>query len=167
MGHVARAQDSADPRKVSSMPFRACLRRLAILAVVAIMAGCAGPVAEWPSASSGPIATNDTAWLEGVWSGTEWESSAAYFQGVHDLAVTFSADGMWAAIDKSGRRSAGSVRVDNGRVILDRWTGASTPLHCSLAVSPDSRHLFAIIVTSFGGRRAPAALSLERVQDRP
>jgi hypothetical protein len=137
---------------------------LPLAMAIALASGCAARTDDWAAASPGPA---DTAWLEGVWAGTEWESSAHIFQGVHDVVVTFSGDGAWAAVDKNARRSSGYVRVENGLVILDRWTGESMPVRCSLAVSPDRRHLFASILTVFGGRRAPATLSLERVPDRP
>jgi hypothetical protein len=97
----------------------------------------------------------------------EWESAASNVRGFHDVVVTFGADGTWTAVDKSGRRSSGPVRVANGHVILERWTEENMPVHCSLAVSPDHRHLFAAILTAFEGRRAPATLSFERVPDRP
>ena len=72
--------------------------------------GLRGPRRGMAAGARGRSATNDTAWLEGVWSGAEWESSASFFQGVHDLAVTFSADGMWAAI-RQERSSLGRVRA--------------------------------------------------------
>jgi hypothetical protein len=120
-----------------------------------------------PAAVPGAVAIADVAWLEGIWMGTEWESAASIYQGALDLTVTFGANATWSSVDKSGRRSAGLVRIERGLVALDRWTGEHTPIHCTLAVSPDRQHLFGTAVASFGGRRAPATISLERVPSRP
>ena len=60
------------------------------------MAGCAGLVADWRPASSGPIATNDTAWLENTFIPTVQLRGAALI-GARGLASAARAAN--AAID--------------------------------------------------------------------
>jgi hypothetical protein len=106
--------------------------------------------------------------LAGRWEGALWETGSSLYQGTSRMQVRLDEDGTWQG-HIGGAPAAGTARLEGNRLIVTGTTGAPggphLPVYVSLTGDEDRR--WGQMSALFAGRRAPAIVSLQRLDREP
>jgi hypothetical protein len=135
---------------------------LSLAASLALAACSAARLGDDSPSASIPAEVGD---LAGHWRGTLWETGADRYQGSSAIDVRVADDGTWTG--KIGTAPASGTARRRGSHLVVTGTmqppdAAAEPVYVEL--KGDGQRYWGAMAALFRGRRAPAAVSLERVE---